>query len=219
MASQVDPDTSLPGERVTGRSRFVRAVLSLQFKATVLVVALTLAVTAAVSGYLLRSSIRLAREQRHEQLVQLAGVLARGAATLITAGDLAALQRFAEDAADGSPLIYTIFADPEGREWAAAEYGAENILDRLRQSIANRPVPGVPVYHWVPNTSVGSLDVSYPINERMEAGTTPGAPDHPIAGVSQAVIRHVREGACRNRSLPFAVVVRPAASGLAACGL
>ena len=182
MVSQRDPDTSPSGERVTGRGRLVRAVLSLQFKATVLVVALTLAVTAAVSGYLLRSSIRLAREQRHEQLVQLAGVLARGAATLITAGDWATLQTFAEDAADGSPLIYAIITDREGRELAAADYGSENILERQRRSIADRPVPGIPVYHWVPDSQVGSLDVSYPINERLEAETTPDAPSVRLIG-------------------------------------
>jgi diguanylate cyclase (GGDEF)-like protein len=170
MRSRHDPDTGNPSasQPVTGWRRLAGAVLSLQFKATVLVVALTLAVTAAVSGYLLRSTIRLAREQQHEQLIQLAGVLARGAATLITGGDLDALQTFADEAADGSPLIYTIFADTEGRELAVAEHGKGNILERQRRIIADRPVPGIPVYHWAQGTRMGSLSVTYPINERLK---------------------------------------------------
>ena len=55
--------------------QLVDSVLSLQCKATVLLVVVTLAVTAGVSGYLLRYSAILAREQHHEQLAQAAAML------------------------------------------------------------------------------------------------------------------------------------------------
>src|SRR3989304_2897345 len=65
----------------------VDSLLSLQFKATVLVVVLTLSVTAAVSGYLLQSSGQLAREQHDEQMVSAAAPLAKAAGAILAGED------------------------------------------------------------------------------------------------------------------------------------
>src|SRR3972149_1721676 len=71
--------------------RGMDSLLSLQFKATVLVVVLTLSVTAAVSGYLLQSSGQLAREQHDEQMVSAAALLAQAAGAVLSGGGPAEL--------------------------------------------------------------------------------------------------------------------------------
>ncbi|MCH7839629.1 MAG: hypothetical protein IID38_05275, partial [Planctomycetes bacterium] len=101
--------------------RFVDSALSLQCKATVLLVVVTLTVTAGVSGYLLRYSAILARDQHHEQLVQAASMLARAAAVTMSNGDREGLATLVHDAANGRPLQYAIVTDKLGRELASAK--------------------------------------------------------------------------------------------------
>lgn len=144
--------------------RLVDAALSLQCKATGLVVVLTLSVTAAVSGYLLQSSADLVRERHDAQSVQMASMLATAAASTMAAGDIEALQTLADEAADGDPLLYVIFSDVEGRQLAVAEHHGANVLRQFDgHTVEQVPVPGRPVsYRGSTNVPV-FLDVTYPI--------------------------------------------------------
>ena len=95
-----NPDS--PGEPNVGR-RLLDAALSLKCKATGLVVVLTLAVSASVSGYLLQSSGELARDEHDIQMVHMASVLAKAAAATMITGDLEGLQALAAESANSLP--------------------------------------------------------------------------------------------------------------------
>jgi len=99
-----------------------RAPCSLQWKATLLVVALTVFMTAAVSGYLLRCSEELAREQHRTQVAQAAALLAKGAAIAITNNDRVGLETLAREAANGNPLLRVTITDSEGALLADARH-------------------------------------------------------------------------------------------------
>src|SRR3990172_2296320 len=143
------------------------SLLSLQFKATVLVVVLTLSVTAAVSGYLLQSSGRLAREQHDEQMISAAALLAKAAGAILAGGDPAELKALAVESANGLPLLYVIFADADGKQLAVAEHRSVHVLQRLQRNESERvPVPGTPVFHAPSEEAPVFLDVTYPINIR-----------------------------------------------------
>ena len=105
---------------VTYSRRLVRAALSLQCKATGLVVVLTLSVAAVVSGYLLRFNEQFAREQRGTQMIQMASMLAKAAAPPFAAGDVAALRDLAAESADGMPLLYVVISDLDGHQVAVS---------------------------------------------------------------------------------------------------
>ena len=175
-----------------GGGRLVEAVLSLQCKATVLVVALTLTVTAMVSGYFLRSSIALSRRQHDEQLVQLAAMLTGSAADKLARGATDALQALAEDAANGYPLVYVVFSDVEGRELAAAyQPGHGHCLEQHRQSVAEKPVPGTPVYQGGAQDQPGCLAVTYPVN-------VPGTADSALPHHDVELVGYVHTGTIAN---------------------
>src|SRR5262245_57975813 len=108
------------------RSRFIMRildfVLSLQFKATVLLMMLTLGATSSVAVYLLQSSGELANQQGYSQIVQSASLLAKAAAPIMQRNDCEALCALAGESANAAPLLYVIFKDTEGRQLAAAEH-------------------------------------------------------------------------------------------------
>lgn len=150
--------------------RVMDSLLSLQFKATALVVVLTLSVTAAVSGYLLRSSGQLARAQHDEQMVSAAALLAKAASAILAGGDYTELKALAVESANGLPLLYVIFSDAEGRQLAVAEHRSVKVLQRLQRNVSERvPVPGTPIFHGPSAESPVFLDVTYPINIRGES--------------------------------------------------
>lgn len=165
---------------------------SLQFKATAVVVVLTLAVTAAVCGYLLESSEELAREEHERQLIQTAAILARAAAGPIELGDRATLQTLASRAADGAPLLYVIFSDVAGHQFAFAQQPGADVLQQLRTAGGERvPVPGQPVFHDGTNEIPVFLDVTYPIT----TVPTEDEPATPKSTVARGVLRgYVRAG-------------------------
>jgi len=179
-----NPDS--PGEPVVGRG-LLDAALSLKCKATLLVVVLMVAVSASVSGYLLRSSGAVARNQHDIQMVHMASVLAKAAATAMTNDDPAGLQMLARDFANGMPLLYVIFSDADGRQLAVAEHGDTSMLRRLDRDSAERvPVPGRPVFRTGTDTVPVFLDVTYPITSRFaETGDrvlTDGTPPVKLLG-------------------------------------
>ncbi len=152
-----------------GARRVLDSLSSLQFKATVLVVVLTLAVTAAVAGYILRTSGRLAREQHDAQTVNAAGLLAKVAAAIITSGRQDELKALAVESANGQPLLYVIFSNPQGEQLAVAEHRNAHVLQRLKRNESERvPVPGTPVFHPESSAAPVFLDVTYPITDREE---------------------------------------------------
>jgi len=169
---------------------FRAVAASLQFKATSVVVVLTLAVMAAVCGYLLRSSEELARTEHERQLIQTASILARAAAGPMESGDGAALRMLANRAADGSPLLYVIFSDVTGRQLAFAQQPGSDVLQQLRSDAALRvPVPGQPVFRDGTNRIPVFLDVTYPI--------TIVSPDDGLGTPKSAAARGVLHGYVR----------------------
>ena len=176
--------------------RFLDAVLSLQCKATGLVVILTLAVTAAVSGYLLRSSGELVRDQHDTYMVQVAAVLAKAAAATFASGDLTALQELATESANGAPLLYVIFSDVDGRQLAVAEHRNASLLRRLHRDSSERaPVPGLPVFRAGNDNMPVFLDITYPISIRApEAVTADGSP----SDSKSELVGYVRTGMIAN---------------------
>lgn len=170
MAESSSPASMNPEVSRSALGRVMDSLLSLQFKATALVVVLTLSVTAAVSGYLLRSSGQLARAQHDEQMVSAAALLAKAASAILAGGDYTELKALAVESANGLPLLYVIFSDAEGRQLAVAEHRSVKVLQRLQRNVSERvPVPGTPIFHGPSAESPVFLDVTYPINIRGES--------------------------------------------------
>ena len=155
--------------------RLLSAALSLQCKATVLVVMLILTVTASVAGYLLRSTVKLARGHQDEQIVQLASMLGKAAAATLASKDRQTLQGLAEKAANASPLLYVVFSDVEGRDLATAEHRSVKILQRLTNDAIERPPAlGIPAFHARAVDFPALLDITYPVSLRTSDSDTPG---------------------------------------------
>ncbi len=153
--------------------RIVDSVLSLQCKATVLLVVVTLTVTAGVSGYLLRYSAILAREQHHEQLAQAAAMLARAAAVTLSNGDREGLATLVHDAANGRPLQYAIVTDKLGRELASAKDRRSQVTRQFEPGRGTPTnVPGVPSLSGGTDEARVFLDITYPITRRSSAKET-----------------------------------------------
>ncbi len=172
----------------------VDTAFSLQFKATGLVVILTLSVAAAVSGYLLQSSEELARSEHDTQMVQMAAMLAKAAATHFADGNLETLESLAEEAANGSPLLYVIFSNVDGQQLAVAEHGNANVLRKLSGDSAGRvPVPGQPVFRSGTKEIPVFLDVTYPVTIRAvgsdgQSGSTSRRPTELLGYVRTGMV-------------------------------
>lgn len=145
--------------------RVVHALASLQFKATILVVALTLCVTAVVSGYLLQSSIRLSRAQQAQELVNTAGLLARAVAMSVASEDRNAVKTLLNDVVQSDPLIFAIVSDFRGRELALASRPEH--IETLKDARAQRPDDseplGVPKVELASGGTEDHLEILFPI--------------------------------------------------------
>jgi diguanylate cyclase (GGDEF)-like protein len=152
--------------RATLRRRFsnlVRLVLSLQFKATALVVVLTLTVTCVVAAYLLRTSGRVASEEHGRQLLASAGLLAKAAAPLMER-DWEQLAPLARSSANGNPLMYVLFSSADGETVAKAEHGQVGLVRGLQLGERFRsPSPGTPLLYSNAQDVPLFMDVLYPI--------------------------------------------------------
>ena len=177
-------------KRPTTRSVALDTLSTLQFKATALVVVLTLSVTAAVAGYLLQSSGQLAREQHDEQMVNAAALLAKAAAGPMADGDSDALKALAIESANGFPLLYVIFSGVDGAQLAVAQHRNVEILQKLRGDPADRvPVPGIPVIHAGTDEAPVFLDVTYPItHSEPEWGTSTRHPTRLLGYVRTGMV-------------------------------
>ncbi|MDO8629998.1 MAG: diguanylate cyclase [Phycisphaerales bacterium] len=158
-------------------TRFVDAVTSLQFKTTALVVVLTLSVTTAVAAYLLQSGGELARQQHGEEILSSAALLARAASPMLASDDPQAIQRLADEAANGNPLLYVIVMDADGAAVASAEYRNARVPKGLeRNGMAHAPVPGLPIVYAGDGSDVVLMDVTYPITVREDVDASNATP-------------------------------------------
>jgi len=165
------PVSSYPIQRSGFFARFVDAVLSLQFKATMLLMMLTLGATSSVAAYLLHSSGELANQQGYSQIVQSASLLAKAAAPIMVRNDGDTLTALAGESANGAPLLYVIFKDTEGRQLAAAEHRNAKVLQRLQRDVTESvPVPGASVLQNPGDQEVLFFDVTYPVSLRSGDG-------------------------------------------------
>ncbi len=172
--------------------RVIDAALSLKCKATALVVVLTLTVAAVVTGYLLSSTEELARHQHHDQLMELASVLANVAATPFEENDTEALELLADEAVNGRSLLYVIFSDVGGRQLAVAEREKVQVLKKLDRDPSKRvPVPGQPVFRDGTERVPVFLDVMYPVTAHR-----PSAPswDKSPSATRGELLGYVRAG-------------------------
>ncbi len=191
MASR-HPDNTMTSRSPSFWAKLTGAALSLQCTATGLVVVLSLAVAAVVSGYLVRSSAELARRQEDRQMVQLAAMLAKAAEAAMSSADAGALASLAAESANGNPLIYVVLSDTTGRRLAAAEQANVDVLGPLARDGRDRAgLPGTPVLRRGIGSVPVFLDVTYPITRRLvrAAARAPSTGDH-----SQALLGYVRTG-------------------------
>lgn len=169
---------------------FANAVTSLQFRTTALMVTLTLVVTASVSGYILHHSRRLAQQQHETQLVQSASLLAKATAVTLANEDHAALQRLAEESANGMPLLYVIVSDVDGNQLAVAEHRHSSVLRWIDQNESRRvPIPGTPSFVGGQATAPVFLDITFPISRRSALDeNAPPAPTELLGYVRTGMI-------------------------------
>jgi len=99
-------------------------VASLQVKSTTLVVFLCIAVVGASSSFLVSSSMAALGQQQDGDIVGLSSLMADAAAPLMSQPvDTQALAQLAERTADGTPLVYVVIYDTQGRVLASAYHG------------------------------------------------------------------------------------------------
>lgn len=166
--------TTQPATPRVGVNGLVDALFSLQCKATILVVATTLAVTAGASSYLLRSSIGVLHTRQDRELIEVATILARASGVLLENGDRDALQTLARGVADGAPLDYVVITDVGGHTVAGAHTEIVAAFDRAGAAVS--AIPGEPVLRKGDDGSIPYLDVVFPINISSELRAEGGAP-------------------------------------------
>ena len=172
-------------------SRLIDALMSLQCKATALIVVLTLSVTSAVAVYLLRSGVELARQQHGEEILSSAALLAKAASTALASGDHETVHRLAKDAATGSPLLYVIIMDADGGLIASAEHRSVRLLPGLEKEAKQRArVPGLPAVLADADRNSIFMDVTYPITVRADADSS--------GATSRKLLGYVRTGMVAN---------------------
>jgi diguanylate cyclase (GGDEF)-like protein len=189
-AHRADKFTFLPQSVWT---RLVEVISSLQCKSTVILVVSILTVTATVAGYLLQGSVVLARHRRDEEVTQLASMLSKAAATAIRQQDLDALESLAAKTANGAPLLYVVFLDPDGRRLAAAQHKSVSILSHRAESPAGKlsggpVVIGTPLYEPARDDVPPLVEITYPISDRAAADSKDGNASTNLVGYVQTGI-------------------------------
>jgi len=145
--------------------RLADAAMSLQCKGVVIVIVMGMTVTATVAGYLLDTSVKVARRHQDEDIVQLAAILSKAATAAYSTSSAGVLRELAQKAANGAPMLYVVFLDKEGRELAAAEHGSTRILHFLRAQPRGRPPAlGTPTLLAAETGAPSVVDITYPIN-------------------------------------------------------
>jgi len=145
------------------------ALSSIQIKATLLVVSMTLAVTIGVVGYLLESTRQMARLEHDVQLLNAASLFAKALEPHLISNNLPAIKSLVEEAADGSPFYYVVVTGVHDERIAQA-FHRDIEIDGAGafQGPRRHAVPGRPMYVASSDTPHVFLDVSYPITSRHE---------------------------------------------------
>ncbi len=158
-------------ERYRRRRAVITMLCSLQVKATLLVVGMTLCVTGGVATYLLDTTRKASRNEQDVQLINAASLLAKSVERSMLEDDLPALEDLVDAAANGSPLQYVVITDPGGRRVAQASNGKGKVSSVLNLPAEGRlPVPGRPAYVTAVDASRVLLDVTYPVTHRSDDG-------------------------------------------------
>ncbi len=174
------PQTRFPSRRW---ARWGVVLTSLQFKATTVVVVLTLTVTSAVAVYLLRWGGELDRQRHDQEVVAAASLLARASAPLLEANDLTTLRRLLDESADGQPLLYVEIVDADGSPIAVAEHaGASDLPLPHRYVPPQASLAGHPAVHADPRRDVVLMDVTYPITLKSDEVAEDLAPPRRLLG-------------------------------------
>jgi diguanylate cyclase (GGDEF)-like protein len=141
------------------------ALLGLQCKATVLVVALILLTSALLCGLSVRSAWSLANRLERERTIQQARMVSRLAGSTFLRGDPTALQPLLDEVVTGDPLWYAFITGADGTVLA--------MVDRTglipSPPVAEGPaLVGVPQNRTLPGGGRPYLGITFPIDHRSE---------------------------------------------------
>jgi len=146
--------------------------LGLQSRATIVVVAIVLAVTALTCGLYLKLAQQLAFRLQSDQASGLAALVARRASIPLELDRDDELHSIARDFAQGDAVVSVVIADPAG--FAIAAWGpGEDYLAAVRAdctSMVDQSPLGVPVFQRTAEGYPSSLQVTYPIQRTTLGG-------------------------------------------------
>lgn len=140
---------------------------SLQFKATVLVVALTLGVTAVVTSYFLQVSLRISQEEYGRQLRESASMLSTTLGYTWERYQPREFQALINAAVEEGPLDFVRITDVRGRPRAVAyKPGSELLLREVVWSEKSQEVLGQPRPYVEESGLPSHMTVIFPIRRR-----------------------------------------------------
>lgn len=191
MVSDVQSNHRLRAVWQRARSTF----LGLQSRATIVVVAIVLAVTALTCGLYLKLAQQMALGLQSSQVSHLAKLVARSASAPLTEGNGVELASLTRDFAMGDAIVSVVIADPTGYAIAASGPGDDYLaVVRAEEGSLTAGSPlGMPVIHRNADGAPSSMLVTYPIQRT----TPPADPSQPhllgYARVALSLDRTMRE--------------------------
>lgn len=160
------PSGAMPGAKPA-------TAVSLQTKATVLVVGLTFFVTAASATYLLDSSGELSRRLVEGHLVDVASLLAREAELVLDNRGREGLAEFAESALEANSILYVVVSSPDGKPLAGAHAPNCALPEFLGAEGAIRSeLTGTPQRHEALDGRGPFWSVTYPVSRVVKGGAS-----------------------------------------------
>lgn len=161
---------STPQERTAWR-RTRSTFLGLQSRATIVVVAIVLAVTALTCGLYLKLAQQLAFRLQSSQVIHLAALVARSASTPLEQGDEVELASLTREYAIGDAIVSVVIADPMGYPIVASGPGDDYlaVVRAEERSITDGSPLGRPVLRRKADGTPSSMLVTYPIQRSTPA--------------------------------------------------
>ena len=153
------------------RPQGVKALTSLQCKATLLIVFLTLGVTAAVSAYLLRYGNQLVRAEQTGNLIQAASLLAQAVQPALADGDRGRIEEVVGRMANGVSIVFAAVADADGNTIASVKHPRARGIPAIF-AFGHTAGQSAGIRTAVPNTNAISsfLEITYPVSHRGVSG-------------------------------------------------
>jgi len=152
-------------ESPTGRTPWRRHFLGLQFRFTLLVLCVALAVGGLIGGLLFELTTELLASQKREQCLQLAALLARSSAPLLESGKSEDLQALADHFTTGDPVRFVLVTDRQGNTLALAD-PADSCITSSNGPESSRPNDGTlgrAIFVAERNGQAAHLQTTYPI--------------------------------------------------------